>query len=846
MNGPKSLKKTDAVGFGRNVHDHLVYINEEKGVGAMSPAKDGHVHQVVWQPYQPPTEPQFDPMTGQMIAEGMPEVPEGWVISPHELDGHTHTLGEVPLKRAPKKELEETLVAEVHGLFRTARQIEGESFEKGKEADEFYDGDQWPHDKKTEREANNRACLVLNYAQHFINKLCGTQRRQRGDIKYAPVGEGDGRVADAYSYAAKHVQEQCFYEREEAKVFKDAAVPGRGLFNLYVNFERSLQGDIVVEHLPWFRAAFGEHEKEDLSDCEFLVKSRMYSLMKMKQLWPGKAEEIERDAEAFFEEPTAHMTYTGDQYAQSENRNQIILGEDVLVDTVRKEYRVIECWRRKYEKVSVLVNLQDEFYLPAFRWNAKDIESVRLLPGFVVVERNLPKIRITKVAGSKVLSDEDPADLPVDDFFLVPVYNEKRGNKFYGKIEAIKDSQREVNYRRSQTVDIGNMMSSYGWFIDDTIFPENEREKFKKLINKPGFVITLTQLERQPARVEGSKFPSEIANLIDMSANTIAQFLDTTVEDAGANTSGSAIHQRQQQKMLGHEQLFDNLAFAKRKVGRLLLHMIRKYYSPERILRILKNRSVREEIKLGDQGLEDFSDQEIVSMLETADAADYDVAVVESTWSPTSRMATFSVLSDLMAKGAAIPPDLLIQLAPDIPEAIRQKMLESLAAQSESDAQGAQAMADAEVEKTLAAKGIYTPRVLSMIQGGVGEGGGMGEIPSPETPAMMPPEMGGMPPQASPAPMEGLQEVSPLPPLTPEGQALSPEVILADVEKEERENRMMEMTAQLVEAVQKLQPPPVVVNNYLAKPSKSVGNIVRDPNGNAQIVVEDVAEAAPE
>lgn len=859
MDGPKVFKRTDSIGIGRGAHYHVVYLNEQQGIGAMSQARDGHVHEVIWQAYQPPVEPQIDPMTGMPLDQGMPEVPEGWIINPDPTDGHTHTLEEIQLKPVPKKTPNEDLVTEVHSLYKSARELEADSFEKAEESDEFFDGDQWPHDKKRARESDNRACLVLNYTQHYINKLCGAQRRQRSDIKFAPVGEGDGRVADAYSAVCKHALEQCFFEREEAKVFKDVAIAGRGIFNAFVNFDKNLQGDIVVEHLPWRRATFGEHEKEDLSDCEYLIKDRMFSLMKLKQFWPKIAEEIEVDNDLFSgEESKPHINYARDQYGFSENRTQVMLGGDVLVDIARKEYRVIECWRRKYEPVSVLVNLQDEFFHPAHRWSPKDLEMVRTIPGFVVVERNLPKVRITKVAGSKVLSDEDPAELPVDEFFTVPVYCEKRGNQFYGKVEAIKDSQKEVNYRRSQTVDIGNMMSSYGWFIDDGIFPENEKEKFKKLANKPGFVVTLNDVNRQPVRVEGSKFPSEIATLIDMEANTISLFLDTTVEDAGANTSGSAIHQRQQQKMLGHEQMFDNLSFAKRKLGRLLLHMIRKYYSPERILRILKNRNVRESVMLGDQPLDSYQDQEILTMLETSDVAEYDVAVVDSAWSPTAQMATFGVLTELLAKGANIPPEIIIEMAPDVPEAIRKRMLESLASQNEADAQGTQAMADAEVEKTLAAKGIYTPRVMGMIQGGVGEGGGMGEIPSPDQAALQaPPQQMGMPPQGmppeimDPSMMMGSPQDMPAPmdssipsyPSSPEGQALSPEVLMAESDKAEREERMMTMTEQMVQAIQRLQPPPVVVNNYLGKPSSSVGNIVRDANGNAQISITDVPEA---
>lgn len=849
-NGTKKLLRTDSLGIGRGAHYHVVYLNEQDGRGVMS-FDDDHTHEVIW---QPATEPQVDPM-GNVLMEGSPAQ---WVVGPGP-DGHTHQFEEVRTKAEKKKEDEEQVVKEVHRLYLEACDAESESLKAAKEADDFYRGEQWEPDVKRRLEGDNRAALTINFTQHYIHKLCGHQRKQRTDIQYAPVGDGDERVADAYSYVAKHVQEQCFFDREESKVFKDAAVPGRGVYNFRISFDRNLQGDILIEHYPWTDIVFGPHDKEDLSDCEYLVKSKMFSLAKLKQLWGDKVEDIEASHEMLMD-PTREPTvgYATDNYSHPDRSwPAVMLGSQVLIDIARKNYRVLECWRRTYVKVSVLANSGEEFFFPAHGWSSKDVKKVETMPGFAVIDRTVPKMRITKVAGSRVLSDEDPAKLPIDDFFAVPVYCERRAGRFWGAVELVKDSQRELNKRRSQTVDIGNKIAgAYGWFYDSQTFPDNEKEKAKKNINKPGFFIEVNDSGKLPVQQEGAGFPAGIAELMDMAAQTVAAFLDTTVEDAGANTSNMAILTRQQQKLAGHEELFDNLSFSKRKLGRLLLHAIRAYYSPERIIRILKNRSVREDVNLGGQPLEEFSDAELYQILENAEVADYDVAVVESAWSPTSKMAMFSTLSELMAKGAPIPAEMLIELAPQIPEASKQKMLEQLAAQAEADSQAQQATADAEVEKTLAAKGIFTPRVQSLMSGQ----SGMAEGFAPEMPPQDPMMGGGMAEGSMVMPtgdaMQGAAQMmnampdeqgfDPSMPM-PQGSmgdpnTVTPEVVASYAEEQAREERVMAMTQQMLEVVKQIQPPPITINIDNSKPRKTVGQIVTDQEGNKQAVFQDVPD----
>ena len=699
----KQLLRTTEFGKRKSAHYHIVYLNDETGVGLMSTNLD-HTHQIQFQPPQPP---QMDEQ-GNVLS---PEVPGQWIILPAD-DGHLHELQDYEPTEAQSKEEDKQIVSDLLDHYRAAKEVEQDSYEKAEEADEFYSGEQWEEETKATLTSLNRAALTINDIQKNIDELSGYERQQRTDLRYLPMEGGDQRVADLLNIVTKQICEQCYFERETSKAFMDAAITGRGLFNIFVTFENDLRGEVRIEKYPWKRFTAGEHEKEDLSDCEVIFKEGMFSLDKLKQMWPDKADELSLSYEAYQLLPTTkeHHQYTDDQYAHSDNKLPVSIGTTPLVNIARKEYLVLERWQRKYIKASVAVNAEDNFYFNTFAWKASDQRALRTIPGFEVVDRNVSKMRITKVAGNVLLSDENPANLPADDFFVVPIYAYKRGNEFWGKVEAAKDPQREVNKRHSQAVDIGNKMAAYGWFYDSNTFPENEKEKFKRIASSPGFMVELTDTNSPPKQVEGVKFPAELVQLMMLGKEGVSNAMNITATPVGANESGSAILQRQKIRMTGNEFLFDNLMFAKKKIGRLLVALIQKYYTPERILRLVNNAHAKQPVQVGGQDLSEYTEDEILDLLSNSDLSRYDVIVSESSYAPSARLANFLLLSDLAGKGIPVPPEVLVDLM-DIPEDQKNKIKEGIMAQQQSQAQAGQAQADGEIEKTLVAKGIIPPAV---------------------------------------------------------------------------------------------------------------------------------------
>lgn len=708
---------------GTQGHKHFAYINEETGVGVTSVDK-GHAHPI-----------KYDEQMGGWFVETN--------ISPKTGKGHAHVLyeysPEITLKPDEDENSDNDIVANVYALFSQWVSDDEENIERAIDSEKFAWGDQWDLSIKKDLESEGRSALTMNSMERMIDGLLGEQRQERTDLKYLPQEGGDQTGADIMTHTSKWICERTNFAREESKVFEDTVVVGRGLFNIDVSFKDNIEGDIVIEKFPWSDVVFGPHEKEDLEDCEGLIKHKLYSKAKIKSLYPNKAKEIEKSflttilTDQLTVYPNTVATdvsdslgsYDGAVSSSSGNMQEapsfpLTTGKFANIDIARKELRVFECWRKMFTTVSVAVNPNDGFVQVLEGWKPSDVAQIQTIPGIYIIPKELVKMRITTVVGNVLISDEYPADLPTQDFYIVPVYAKKKGGQWKGKVWGGIDAQREINKRRSQAIDIGNQ-SGYGWFYDDTTFSgEGSRDAmdFKKNISSPNFAIKIADVKNPPMRVEGLKFPAEIVRLLEMSEANLQATMALELSPGGANESGSHMLQRKKAHMAVNEYLFDNLAFAKKKIGKLLVGLIQKYFSPERIMRIINNKAAKmgpDEMLVGGQPIGNYTPEQLYEVLSTTDFALYDVEVSESRYSPTNMLAMFMSLSEMARSGLAVPPELLIEFV-DAPAEAKQKAKALIAQQSQAQQSAADATQRTEVNKSLLGQGFISQEVEQTYQ----------------------------------------------------------------------------------------------------------------------------------
>lgn len=730
----QGFKKLSKGGFHEKPHQHVIFLDSGRGIALCSVDKK-HSHVLKYYPAvpaQPAMEAQLDSNTNEELVpaqEATEYQSERIEVMPAE-DGHTHVYeGEDLTLRKPENQmLDSDIVAEVKDYFDAECEADGESIKDGIESDKFYCGEQWTEKEKQYLKDRDRACVTINDTEREINKLSGQQRQSRTDIKTVPVGGTDQKVCDALNIVLKNIQEQCFYPREEAKVYLDTLITGRGNFNVYVDKSKNPEGDIIIEKMPFTDVRFGEHEKEDVSDCDHLTKIKMYSIGRIKASYPEKAAQISNAFTHFqntLPKTVVHEDRSIDAYDPT-NANRVNdipftwgNGTIKLLDTIRKEMCFIEQWRKKYIEVPVIVAVDLNFFEDGYPYAEKELKAIKTIEGFKVVPRVVSKMVITRIAGGVVLERLDTAELPIDDFHIVPVYATKRGNKFWGRVQSIKDPQREINKRHSQLIDIGDKAAGSGWFFDSNTFPnEKEKKAFRVNSSSPGFTAEVTDMNNKPEQVTGGMIPPVAAELLTLAHEHLRALVNSEASPNGANETNAMFTYRQKLAGVGNEFMSDNLKFAKIKLGRLLIAMIKDVYTPARIWDILKDEHSRLQaegsngLTLGGQSFDEFTEEDIDRIFNDADLTKVDVVVTEGVYSPAIRMAIFVVLSDLKAAGADIPMEAIIEFA-DIPQASKDKILEQIAAGQEAAANQETQKSQVELIKTAMGKGMATPEVMA-------------------------------------------------------------------------------------------------------------------------------------
>lgn len=692
-------------------HQHIIYVNADEQIGYCS-YDEGHTHDVVFPQQQPGMPPASFNLGPASVNDDPFEAPHVHEVLPYR-----------PRYRKTKKS-DEDITKEVYELFREAYELERDAREDGNECFDFYMGKQWDESLVDELNAQKRSAITINKIQKYTNDLIGYQRQNRTDLHYVPVEGGDQKTADMLNILVKNILSSCYFDREESKVFKDEVVTGRGIYEIIVDTMNNIQGEIKVVRFPRDAIVFGPHIQEDLADCEYFVKYRPYSLARLKVLYPEQADKLEKGLGVISLNTGEEIRYKPDQWAHdkessgySASDDKLTLGGLDLIDIQKKTYYVLELVRKVYNKVFVAVNESEDLYLNLHGWDKADIARVETLgPDFLLLSKPSYFFEISRVCGGIVLAHESPADLPSNNFHTFPVYAEKEGDYFRGRVHSAIDPQIELNKRRSQAIDIVNKMAAFGYFTEEGMFiSQQEEENFTKNSSSPGFVAKLKDINRRPVPTEGVRFPTEVAELIKISDADLNEFLSVRVEQGGANTSSAALLQWQKMQLVGTEYLFDSLSFAKRQIGRLLIPIIQKYYTPERIKRVLVNQNAKGEVQLGGTPLAEVTDADINYMLSTVDLANYDVEAAEVASSPTARITTFMAISELLRGGGQVPPQLFVELA-DIPQETKDKILKGMAEQAQAAQAEAETKSKQEINKTLIAQGIIPPEVEQQLQ----------------------------------------------------------------------------------------------------------------------------------
>lgn len=630
-------------------HSHLVYmkntelIDQQTGETINKPIgitseNNGHRHEVLVD-----------------ANEELTLLPAGKIAHSHDIDSQL-----VYDETKEIKESDEEVKKNIYKMIDEAETIEQNSLESAKESEDFYSGKQWSENDMRILKGDGRPVVTLNNIAPPIDLLNGFFAQNRTDIRAYPIESSDNSVADVSSQMLKHIFTINNSQTVESEIFKDETVAGKGIFHTYIDYNKNVLGQIVMERMSYRDVLYGPFSKWDLSDCEYMVKVKSIPKTKLMLMYPDKKEEIKNAFNLLESFEQVGVNTRGVNFEVPETIRQ--LRNDINLYT--ENVTIKEIWEKNYITVYNVVQMDDGFVDTLNKLTEQEITSLESM-GFQVIKRTLFNMRVVVLSGG-IIFDKRIED---QDFFpCMPVYAKRDADtgNYYGKVEGVKDCQRLINKLHSQAIEILSKSANYGYYFDGQTFESPaEENKWRATVNSPGFTAKVKDLNKTPQQVSGVRFPSEIVGLQQEATANISQIMNIPRDVMGFSTrevSSVAIVEKRNAAFQSNEYLFDNFNQVKKQVAKNILKLIQKVYTPERIYRIVGRQVETEQDQAEMQRIQDAC----VRLINTEDINELDLAVEISSDSPTSRSANFSMLLELIKYGMPLPPDVIIN-ASDLP-----------------------------------------------------------------------------------------------------------------------------------------------------------------------------------
>lgn len=458
---------------------------------------------------------------------------------------------------------------------------------------------QWPETVKQQRELEGRPCLTINKMLPLIRQVVNDSRQNRPSIKVHPAdSKADPETAEVISGLIRNIEQSSDADVAYDTAIDSAVTGGFGYWRVNLDYAMgaisedalttvgtaAFEQDICVRRIANPFTVFGDpySQQADSSDWNQAHVVETMTREQFKQKYKG-AEETDFDSKDW----TACT-------APWKNG-----------DTVQ----IAEFWQREeVTKQAVAVQLGGEdapteplvMYLDEFEKQRELIEAI----GGQMIGKPRPvkcyKVRQHMVSGVEVLSTTDWAGSYIP---IVPVYGDEvnvEGKRYFRSlIRDAKDAQRMFNYWRTTGTELVALAPRAPYIGRKGAF-ETDAAKWATANQSSHAYIEFDGQEapqRQPFTGLPSGMLQEALNAAD-DIKAITGIYDASLGARSNETSGRAIMARQREGDISTFHFIDNLTRAIRHTGRIMIDLIPKVYSTERIIRILGEDGSPETVKV--------------------------------------------------------------------------------------------------------------------------------------------------------------------------------------------------------------------------------------------------------
>lgn len=542
--------------------------------------------------------------------------------------------------------------------------------------DRYYQGDQWDAEDIKTLSALKRPALTLNIVRPTMNAILGEYINKRATFNVKPRTEGDQQVSDVLTKVMMQIADENAFDHTESTVFQDGMITDRGYFDIRMDFDDNIQGEIRITAVDPTTVVIDAQGKEWNPDTwrEVFV-TKWLSIDDIAELYGEDTAERAR--------AQALSTNLGAEYAEYTRRGTFGTPEfgyayDQIPSDERdiKRIRVIDRQHFVIDRRQVLVDpiTGDETDVPA-TWDDVKLDEYTSLTGAYVMTKTKKRVRWTISAGSVVLHDDFS---PYPFFTIVPYFPQFRRGKPLGWVRDLIDAQQQINKLASQSLHVVNSTANSGWEMEEGALVNMTPEDLARDGSKTG-VVLVTAPGKRIAKIQPNQIPSGLMQFVEYAQDMVRRISgvsDYMVGEGSAEVSGIALDARINRNLSQLQPAFDSLDRTRTLLAKRMLVLIQTYYTDTRMFRITAESETGEPTQETITINQPTYEGRVVNDLSIGE---YDVIVTSQPSRETFVETQFAQAIQMAQAGIPVPPDVMVELSNfarkhEIADRIRQQM----------------------------------------------------------------------------------------------------------------------------------------------------------------------------
>jgi hypothetical protein len=493
------------------------------------------------------------------------------------------------------------------------------------ESRHYYHGDQWTEKEISALRRRKQPVVTSNRIVRKIDAVVGLVERLRQDPKaYARTPKHD-EGAELATATLRFVLDNNDWKSKSSRVARAGGIDG--ISGMEYDLVPGDEGDPSLEmHIAYGDGFFYDPRSVDegFTDARFLGIAKWVDLDQAKEMFPGKADEID-----------SLMESGADQTA--------------VVETDRSRN-----WINTNEKK---VRLADHWYIKGGKWRWC------MYIGTVMLQQ-----------GVSPFIDEKGKTFPRYRMFSASVDHD--GDR-YGFVRNLKSPQDEVNHRRSKALHLLNtrrVVSEKG-AVDDI---EVARREWAK---PDGWVETNPGLKMEPDQSAIADFKGQL-EMLQEAKNEIENFgpNPALIGQGLEDSSGRAIQLLQQAGIAELGPYLSAYKNWKLRVYRDIWNIIQRYWTSERWIRVTDDQNLAQFFQINKQEVDEYGRPAIVNAIGSLDV---DIIIDEGPDAVNMQGDSMMVLQSLGPQFMAQFPDIALDLSP-LPNSVKKPMLDKIKAKQEA------------------------------------------------------------------------------------------------------------------------------------------------------------------